>query len=77
MFLIIVAIGLAVAGIITGTTAFYVLAGIVAGIVVLTYIIALAGVRAVSKKINKEFENFGNFDSSPLRVKGRRPTQRP
>lgn len=72
--LLIIAIGLAVAGIIMETAAFYWLAGAVAAVQVLLFLVALVGFRTVSKKIDREFSNFG---SSPLRMQARRPIRRP
>lgn len=56
--LFIIAIGLAVAGIITENGAFYALAGAVAAVQVLLFIVALAGFKSVSNKIDREFKSF-------------------
>ncbi len=74
--LFIIAIGLAVAGVLLENAAFYWLAGLVAAAQVLMFVVALVGFKAVSNKIDREFRNFdGRFDSLPLRVQGRRPTR--
>ena len=73
--LIVIAIGLAVAGIITDNGAFYWLAGIVGIFQVLMVLIAAAGVRAVHRSI-KNFDAKSGLDMSSLRVSNRRPTYR-
>ena len=56
--LFIISIGLAVAGIIMETAAFYWLAGAVAALQVLLFIVAIAGFKTVSNKIDREFKSF-------------------
>lgn len=56
--LLLIAIGLAVAGIIMETAAFYWLAGAVAAVQVLLFMVALVGFNKVSKKIDREFSSF-------------------
>ena len=68
--LFIIAIGLAVAGIVTENGAFYALAGAVAAVQVLLFLVAVAGFKSVSKKIDREFNS--KFDSmSPVRIHNR------
>ena len=69
--LFIIAIGLAVAGIVMESAAFYALAGAVAAVQVLLFLVALVGFKTISKKIDREFDSF-----SPMRVQNRRPTRR-
>lgn len=73
--LILIAIGLAVAGVLTDHTAFYWLAGIVGMFQVLMVLVAAAGVRAVHKSI-KNFDAQNNLGMSPLRISSRRSTRR-
>lgn len=73
--LFIIAIALAVAGIVTENGAFYALAGAVAAVQVLLFVVAMAGFKAVKKSIDRDFSNFdGRFDA--MGIRNRRPTRR-
>lgn len=60
MWMIILILGLVGAGIYTDNSGFYVAAGVVGAVMVLTMLVAVAGVRAISKKMDKEFKSFDN-----------------